>query len=182
MNLDENTYILSLRIKLTKLHLFFKRTPKKIKNNAFSTRVVHLWFANTYIQFILDPYVATTYCTSYIIKINKSMTLELHFIIQKCIINNIDANTKIQKLGNVFLNVQQMVAQVAIYFMFSLLLYHSFRTFQIINTSLFEERAFVLKQQVTLNELQPNSINIIYSSIIDKYINCPNEYESLSLV
>jgi hypothetical protein len=87
--------------------------------------MVHLWFANTYIQFILDPYVATTYCTSYII----SITLELHFIIQKCITNNIDANTKIQKLGNVFLNVQQMVAQVAIYFMLSLPLYHSFQIF-----------------------------------------------------
>jgi hypothetical protein len=84
-------------------------------------------------------------------KINKSITLELHPITKKCIANNIDANRRIQKLGNVFLNAQQMVVQLAIYLVLSLPLYHSFRTFQFINTS-FEKRAFVLKSQVALNE------------------------------
>jgi hypothetical protein len=28
LNMNENTYILSLRSKLTKLHIFLKRTPK----------------------------------------------------------------------------------------------------------------------------------------------------------
>ncbi len=41
---------------------------------------------------------------SYMTKLNKSITLELHSIIKKCITNNIDVNTKIQKLGNDFLN------------------------------------------------------------------------------
>jgi hypothetical protein len=40
----------------------------------------------------------------------------------------------------------------------------------------------VLKSQVALNELEPNSINIMCSSIIDKYINRLNQYELLSLV
>ncbi len=39
----------------------------------------------------------------------------------------------------------------------------------------------MLKPQVALNELEPDSTNIMCSSIIDKYINCPNQYESLSL-
>jgi hypothetical protein len=39
----------------------------------------------------------------------------------------------------------------------------------------------VLKSQVTLNELEPNSIDIMCSLIINKYINRPNQYESLSL-
>jgi len=58
-------------------------------------------------------------------KINKSITSSLHSIIQKCIANNIDANTKIQKLGNVFFNGQQMVVELVVYFMLSLPLYHS---------------------------------------------------------
>jgi len=64
----------------------------------------------------------------------------------------------------------------------SLSLHHLFRTFQFINTSPFENQAFVLKSQVALNELEPNSIDIMYSSIKDKYINCPNQYKSLSLI
>jgi hypothetical protein len=39
----------------------------------------------------------------------------------------------------------------------------------------------VLKSQVPLNELEPNSIDIMCSSIIEKYINRPNQYELLSL-
>ena len=56
------------------------------------------------IQFILDPYAVATYCTSYMTKVDKSMTMELKSILQKCITNKIDANIRILKLGNVFLN------------------------------------------------------------------------------
>jgi hypothetical protein len=58
----------------------------------------------------LDPYTAATYCTSYMAKIDKSITSKLHLIMKKCIANNINANTRIQKLGNVFINAQQIVA------------------------------------------------------------------------
>jgi hypothetical protein len=74
-----------------------------------------------------------------------------------------------------------MVVQLTTYLVLSLPLYHSYQTFQFINTSPFEEWTFVLKSQVKLNELEPNLINIICSLVIDKYINRPNQYESLSL-
>jgi len=74
LKFGENTYILSFKIKLTELYIFLKWTPKNIKNNAFNIFVIHLWFANTNIQFILDPYASITYCTSYMTKINKSIT------------------------------------------------------------------------------------------------------------
>jgi hypothetical protein len=64
---------------------------------------------------------------------------------------------------------------------FFLSLNHSFQTFQLINTFHYKECVFVLKSQFALNELEPNSIGIMCSSIIDKYINCRNQYESLSL-
>jgi hypothetical protein len=44
----------------------------------------------------LDPYVAATYYTTYMTKINKSIISKLHSVIKKCITNNIDANTRIQ--------------------------------------------------------------------------------------
>ncbi len=47
-----------------------KQILKNIKTNAFNICIVHLWFANTNIQFILDPYVIATYCTSYMTKID----------------------------------------------------------------------------------------------------------------
>jgi hypothetical protein len=38
---------------INKATVFLKQTPKNKKINAFSTCVVHLWFANIDIQFIL---------------------------------------------------------------------------------------------------------------------------------
>jgi len=60
-----------------------------------------------------------------------------------------------------------MVTQLATYLVFSFSLYHSFQTFQFINTFHFEEHTFVLKSQATLNELEPNSIDIMCSLIIE---------------
>jgi hypothetical protein len=39
----------------------------------------------------------------------------------------------------------------------------------------------VLKSQLALNELEPNSIDIMCSMIVKIYINCLNQYELLSL-
>jgi hypothetical protein len=50
-------------------------------------------------------------------KTNQSITLELHSIIKKCIAKKKDVNIIIQKLGNVLLNAQQMVAQLIVYLM-----------------------------------------------------------------
>jgi hypothetical protein len=74
-----------------------------------------------------------------------------------------------------------MVVQLATDLVFFLSLYHSSQTFQFINTSPLKECVFVLKSQVALNELKPNSIDMMCSSIINKYINCHNQYEFLSL-
>jgi hypothetical protein len=74
-----------------------------------------------------------------------------------------------------------MDVQLVAYLVLSLPLYHSSKTFQFRNTSPSKKHVFVLKSQVASNELEPNSIDIICSSIIEKYINHPNQYESLSL-
>jgi hypothetical protein len=48
-----------------KPHIFLKRMPSNIIINVFGTCVVPLWFANTNMKFILDPYTIASYCTSY---------------------------------------------------------------------------------------------------------------------
>jgi hypothetical protein len=65
-NLNESTCILNLR---SNWHML-KQILTNIKTNAFNICIAHLWLANTNIQFILDPYVIATYCTSYMTKID----------------------------------------------------------------------------------------------------------------
>jgi hypothetical protein len=73
-----------------------------------------------------------------------------------------------------------MVIQLV--YLFSKPLYHSYQTFQFINIYPFEKFAFVLKPQVALNESKLDSIDIMCSSIINKYTNHFNQYESSLLL
>ena len=171
--INEETYILAIRSLLNRPQIFLKRGLNDIRTNAFNKNISHMWFANTDIQFILDHYVAATYCTSYMTKVDKSMTTELKSILQNCITNKTDANIRILKLGNAFLNAQQMSAQLAIYLILSIPLYHCSRSFAFINTSPLQERAFVLKPQQQLQKLDKESMDVMCKSIIDKYIDRP---------
>jgi hypothetical protein len=65
LQFNERTYILALRSTLQKPTLFFKQKPNDIQTNVCK-HVGPLWEANTNAQFILDPYVASVYCTSYL--------------------------------------------------------------------------------------------------------------------
>ncbi len=58
---------------------FLQRLHKDIRTNPFEIHVGNLWQAST--NFVLDPYVATNYCTSYLTKIDNMLTNELKVII-----------------------------------------------------------------------------------------------------
>ena len=73
------------------------------------------------------------------------MTQELNKIIANCTKEDIEANIRIPKMGNAFLNVQQMSAQLVVYVVLSIPLYHASRSFKFINTSPPQERTFILK-------------------------------------
>jgi hypothetical protein len=108
------------------------------------------------------------------------MTKELKYIIINE--NKIEAHTHIRKMGNAFLNAQQMLAQLVAYIVLFIPLYHASRTFKFINTSPLQERAFVLKNVASLKTLPLDSINIMCPSIIDKYIKRLNYLSNISFI
>ena len=145
LSIDKQTCIDSLRIKFKKPTIFLKRACRNVCTNPFGIHAGNIWQANTHLQFILDPYAAASYCTFYLTKIDKTVTQELNKIIANCTKENIEANIRIPKMGNAFLNVQQMSAQLVVYVVLSIPLYHASRSFKFINTSPPQERTFILK-------------------------------------
>jgi hypothetical protein len=88
----------------------------------------------------------------------------------------------IQRMGNVFFNVQQMSTQLVTYIVLSIPLYRAFKIFKCINTSPLQERAFVLKNVELLKTLPLDSTNIMCPSIIDKYVKRNNFLFNISLI
>jgi hypothetical protein len=72
--MDEKNYMLALRFKLQKPIIFKKWNPIDIHTKSYGKFVSKLWQANIDAQFILDPYTIASYCTSYLININKNVT------------------------------------------------------------------------------------------------------------
>jgi hypothetical protein len=110
------------------------------------------------------------------------VTKELKNIIISCSEKKIKAHTHIRNMGNALLNAQQMLAQLVMYIVLSIPLYHASRIFKFINTSPLQEHAFVLKNVASLKTFPLDSTNIMCPSIIEKYIKRPNYLCNISLI
>ena len=109
-----------------------------------------MWNANTDVKYILNAYVATSYCTSYMTKVDKSMTSAFRRIHKEHERSHIDAIKMICTLGNALLNIQQISSQQVVHIALSLPLTCSSRKCVFINTSPLEKCTFVLKPSVLI--------------------------------
>jgi hypothetical protein len=161
--------------------VFLKRKPSHIWNNSFSKDMPIMWNANTDAQYVLNTYAATSYCTSYMTKVDKSMTNAFSRIRKEHEKSRIDVIQMIRTLGNTLLNLQQMFAQQAVHIALSLPLNCSSRKCVFINTSSPDTRTFMLKPPILLKQELDNSEDVICHSIIDYYLQCPSTIKHIYL-
>jgi hypothetical protein len=107
LNLIEDEYIQVIQSTLKQPIIFLKRKLSHICNNIFSKDMPIMWNANTNAQYVLNAYVTTLYCTSYMTKVDKSMTSAFRRIHREHKKSHIDAMQMIRTLGNTLLNFQQ---------------------------------------------------------------------------
>jgi len=74
LNIIEYEYIQGIQSTLKKPTVFLKWKLLHIWNNSFSKDQLVMWNANTDTKYFLNAYATTSYCTSYMKKVDKSMT------------------------------------------------------------------------------------------------------------
>jgi hypothetical protein len=84
LQLSEEMYILALCSTLQKPTLFLKRKANDIQTNVYGRHAKPLWEPNIDAQFILDPYVGVSYCTTYLTKVDKSIPQKMQLVLEKC--------------------------------------------------------------------------------------------------
>jgi hypothetical protein len=173
LNLTKDEYIQAIQCTLKQPTIFLKRKLSHIWNNIFSKDMPVMWNANTYAQYVLNAYAAASYCTSYMTKVDKSMTSAFRRIHKEHERIHIDVMQMIHTLGNTLLNIQQMYAQQEFHIVLSLPLNCSSRKCVFINTSPLEKCTFVLKPPSFLEQETGNSEDVLCCSIIDYYLQCP---------
>jgi hypothetical protein len=181
LNLIEDEYIQAIQCTLKQPTIFLKQKLSHIWNNSFSKDMPVMWNANTGAQYVLNAYVAASYCTSYMTKVDKSMTSAFIRIRKEHERSHIDVVQMIHTLGNTLLNLQQMSAQQAVHIALSLPLNCSSRKCVFINTSPLEKHTFVLKPPSLLEQEPHNSEDMLCRSIIDYYLQRPSPIKHICL-
>lgn len=94
---------------------------------------------------------------------------------------NKDLVNQVRHIGNKFLNAVEISAQEAVYLVLQMALRHSSRQVQFINTSIPDDRAFLLKPIEKLRDMPDNSDDIESDNVIKRYQRRPKKLKNLCL-
>ena len=181
LGLTIDAYILSIRYSLQRDTILLKRSPSDIRINNYNADLLKAWRANLDIQYVLDPYSCAVYILSYITKGQRGMSRLLETACKEAKSGNKDLVNQVRHIGNKFLNAVEISAQEAVYLVLQMPLRHSSRQVQFINTSIPDDRAFLLKPIEKLRDMPDNSDDIESDNVIKRYQRRPKKLKNLCL-
>ena len=94
---------------------------------------------------------------------------------------NLDLKKQVRHIGNVFSNCAEISAQEAVYLDLQIPLTKCTRDIVFINTSVPEERIFLLKQKAALDELPGESTDVESDNVIQRYSKRPMQLSKFCL-
>ena len=175
--MDFEDYICCIRSSLKAPKVFFKRKVKEMRINPFNENILLAWKANLDIQIVLEPYGCGSYIVGYISKSQRGMSAQLEAAAKEARRGNLDLKKQVRHIGNVFSNCVEVSAQEAVYLDLQIPLTKCTRDIVFINTSIPEERIFLLKPKAALDELPAESTDVESVNVIQRYSKDPGSLE-----
>ena len=173
--MDFEDYISCIRSSLKAPKVFLKRKTKEMRINPFNESTLVAWKANLDIQIVLEPYGCASYIVGYISKSQRGMSAQLDAAAKEARRGNLDLKKQVRHIGNVFSNSVEVSAQEAVYLDLQIPLTKCTRDIVFINTSIPEERIFLLKSKAALDELPAQSTDVELENVIQRYSKRPRQ-------
>ena len=148
---------------------------------TFNENILLAWKANLDIQIALEPYGCASYIVGYISKSQRGMSAQLDAAAKEARRGNLDLKKQVRHIGNVFSNCVEVSAQEAVYLDLQIPLTKCTRDIVFINTSIPEERIFLLKPKAALDELPAESTDVESENVIQRYSKRPRQLGKLCL-
>ena len=117
----------------------------------------------------------------YISKSQRGMSAQLEAAAKEARRGNLDLKKQVRHIGNVFSNCVEVSAQEAVYLDLQIPLTKFTRDIVFINTSIPEERIFLLKPKAALDELPAESTDVESENVIQRYSKRPRQLGNLCL-
>ena len=181
LEIDQESYIQSIRSTLRRSQVFLKREPMDIRINGFNKEILLRHRANMDLQFVLDPYSCVHYILNYINKSNRGMSSLLRQVVEECKSGYMTHQQKLYKIASKFINCSEVSSQEAVYILLSMPLSMASRSSIFINTGEPGDRTKLLKSKKELEDLDPDSQDIMVAGLLDYYQARPVEMESIFL-
>ena len=179
--MDFDDYIKCIRSSLKAPKVFLKRKTKDMRINLFNEGILCAWKANLDIQIVLEPYGCASYIVGYISKSQRGMSAQLDAAAKEARKGNLDLKKQVRHIGNVFSNCVEVSAQEAVYLDLQIPLTKCTRDIVFINTSVPEERIFLLKPKAVLDELPAESTDVESDNVIQRYSKRPKQLSKFCL-
>ena len=179
--MDFDDYIKCIRSSLKAPKVFLKRKAKDMRINLFNEGILLAWKANLDIQIVLEPYGCAAYIVGYISKSQRGMSAQLDAAAKEARKGNLDLKKQVRHIGNVFSNCVEVSAQEAVYLDLQMPLTKCTRDIVFVNTSVPEERIFLLKPKAALDELPAESTDVESDNIIQRYSKRPKQLSKFCL-
>ena len=143
--------------------------------NLFNEGILCAWKANLDIQIVLEPYGCASYKVGYLSKSQRGMSAQLDAAAKEARKGNLDLKKQVRHIGNVFSNCVEVSAQEAVYLDLQILLTKCTRDIVFVNTSVPEERIFLLKPKAALDELPAESTIVESDNVIQRFSKRPKQ-------
>ena len=179
--MDFDDYIKCIRSSLKAPKVFLKRKTKDMRINLFNEGILCAWKANLHIQIVLEPYGCASYIVGYISKSQRGMSAQLDAAAKEDRKGNLDLKKQVRHIGNVFSNCVEVSAQEAVYLDLQIPLAKCTRDIVFVNTSVPEERIFLLKPKAALDELPAESTDVESDNVIQRYSKRPKQLSKFCL-
>ena len=179
--MDFEDYIKCIRSSLKAPKVFLKRKTKDMRINLFNESILCAWKANLDIQIVLEPYGCASYIVGYISKSQRGMSAQLDAAAKEARKGNLDLKKQVRHIGNVFSNCVEVSAQEAVYLDLQIPLTKCTREIVFVNTSVPEERIFLLKPKAALDELPAESTDVESDNVIQRYSKRPKQLSKFCL-
>ena len=179
--MDFDDYIKCIRSSLKAPKVFLERKTKDMRINLFNEGILCAWKANLDIQIVLEPYGCASYIVGYISKSQRGMSAQLDAAAKEARKGNLDLKKQVRHIGNVFSNCVEVSAQEAVYLDLQIPLTKCTRDIVFINTSVPEERIFLLKPKAALDELPAESTDVESDNVIQRYSKRPKQLSKYCL-
>ena len=177
LNMSFDDYILAIRSTIVRPKFYPKRCPCEIHINNYMHNCLHIWRANHDIQPCLSPYAMIEYILNYVAKGQKGMSAQMEMACEDANKGNMDLKQSVQHIGNVFLNAVETGQDEATFLLLQAAMTFMSRESVFINTSLPNERTFLVKSQKGLEQLDPESTDITVDNLVHHFQNRPRQME-----